>query len=100
MEVCWDKSLSVVSNGGRQGGVLSPIFSVYLDNLLKKLSDSDVGCYWDHLFTGAVCYADDIVLLAPCPSALRILLSICSSFADTHGLRFNAKKTQLILCFH
>ena len=46
-----------------------------------------------------MCYADDIVLLAPCPSALRILLNICSSFADTHGLSFNANKTQLI-CFH
>ena len=39
------------------------------------------------------------MLLAPCPSALRILLDICSSYADTHGLRFNAEKTQLI-CFH
>ena len=43
--------------------------------------------------------ADDIVLLAPCPSALRILLNICSSYTSTHGLRFNADKTQLI-CFH
>ena len=46
-----------------------------------------------------MCYADDIVLLAPCPSALRILLNICSTYASTHGLRFNAEKTQLI-CFH
>ena len=46
-----------------------------------------------------MCYADDIVLLTPCPSALRILLNICSTFADTHGLSFNANKTQLI-CFH
>ena len=101
MEVCWDKSLSVpfnVSNGVRQGGVLSPIlFSV--SNLPKKLLDSGVGCYWGHLFAGAVCYADDIVWLAPCPSALRILQNICSSFAGTHGLIFNANKTQLI-CFH
>ena len=80
--------------------VVSPIlFSVYLDDLLKKLSDSGVGCYWGHLFAGAVCYADDIVLLSPCPSALRTLLNICSTFADTHGLSFNANKTQLI-CFH
>ena len=28
-----------------------------------------------------------------------LLLDICSSYADTHGLRFNAEKTQLI-CFH
>ena len=44
MKVCWDKSLSApfhVSNGVRQGGVLSPVlFSVYLDGLLQKLGDS------------------------------------------------------------
>ena len=87
-------------SNGVQGGVLSPIlFSVYLDDLLQNLADSGVGCHWGHLFVGAVCYADDIVLLAPYPSALRILLNICSSYASTHGLRFNAEKTQLI-CFH
>ena len=103
MEVRWENSLSdpfYVSNGVRQGGVLSPVlFSVYLDGLLQKLADSGVGCHWGNLFAGAVCYADDIVLLAPCPSPLRIVLDICSSYADTHGLRFNAEKTQLV-CFH
>ena len=90
MKVRWEKSLSdpfYVSNGVRQGGVLSSVlFSVYLDGLLQKLADSGVGCHWGNLFAGAVCYADDIVLLVPCPSALRILLDICSSYADTHGL--------------
>ena len=46
------------------GSVLSPfLFAVYLDGLLSELSDSGVCCYWGHLFAGAVCYADDIVLL-------------------------------------
>jgi hypothetical protein len=44
-------------------------------------------------------YADGIVLLAPCASALRTMLDICSSYAVSHGLEFNANKTQLI-CFH
>ena len=43
-----------------------------------------------------VCYADDIALLAPSPSALRMMLSICEEFALTHGLKSNAAKTQLI----
>ena len=46
-----------------------------------------------------ICYADDIVLLAPCLSALSTMLSICSSYAISHRLEFNASKTQLI-CFH
>ena len=50
------------------------------------------------MFAGALCYADDLVLLAPCAFALRCMLSICQSYADDHGLLFNATKTQLI-CF-
>ena len=38
----------------------------------------------------------DIILLAPSPSALRIMLNCCEVFATTRGLRFNALKTQLI----
>ena len=51
-----------------------------------------------NLFAGAFCYADDIVLLAPCASALRVMLNICCSYASHHGLKFNPEKSQLI-CF-
>ena len=42
-----------------------------------------VGC-----IAGALCYADDLVLLAP-PSALRIMLNCCENFAIIRGLKFN-----------
>ena len=77
--------------------MLSPVlFSVYL---LEELGNSGVGCHWG-CFAGAICYADDIVLLGPCPSALRIMLKICNKYAHDHGLslNFNADKTRLI-CF-
>ena len=45
---------------------------------------------------GAVCYADDIALLAPCPSAIRTMLFFFEEYAVTHGLKFNPDKTQLI----
>ena len=102
MCVRWNSSVSDsfhVSNGVRQGGVLSPmLFAVYVDSLLEMLEASGVGCYSGGCFVGAVCYADDIVLLALCASALRVMLDICDTFASSHGLVFNAAKTQLI-CF-
>ena len=49
---------------------------------------------------GALCYADDLVLLAPSPSALRIMIHCCEDFAVSHGLRFNASKTQLYRFSH
>ena len=80
LKVRWGSSISDpfhVSNGVRQGGVLSPaLFGVYLDGLLEELSESGVGCYWGHMFAGALCYADDPVLLAPCASALRHVVNL------------------------
>ena len=66
-----------------------------IDDLLVDLSNLAVGCFWGSLFAGALCYADDLVLLAPSP-ALRLMLRSCEDFAINRGLRFNASKTQLI----
>ena len=102
MRVRWDHQFSEsfsISNGVRQGSVLSPfLFAVYLDGLLEELSASGVGCHWRWTYAGCFCYADDIALLAPCASALRTMLSICNNYAKSHGLLFNTEKTQLI-CF-
>ena len=46
---------------------------MYIDSLLLDLCDSGVGCYWGCSFVGAFSYADDLVLLAPCASAMRMM---------------------------
>ena len=75
------------------------LFAVYLNGLLVELSKSSVGCHWGSSSAGAFNYADDVVLLAPCASALRTMLNICSSFAVCHKLEFNSVMTKL-MCFH
>ena len=96
MNSCYSPPFGV-SNGVRQGGVLSPIlFTVYFDELLTRLSKLGIGCHCDSIYAGSFGYADDIALLAPSPSAMRRLLKECELFANTTGLTFNASKTQLI----
>ena len=81
MCVYWNSKKSdefPVSNGVRQGGVFSLICShvVYTDNLLLDLERQGIGCYCNKHFVGAICYADDITLLAPSPSDLHLMLII------------------------
>jgi len=54
-----------------------------------KLSAAGVGCYMGSIFVGALAYADDIVLICPTPSALRLLLKVCDDFACEYDVVFN-----------
>ena len=69
MCVKWGKVNSAyfnVSNGVRQGGILSPkLFAIYDDDLSHALTLCKSGCYIDDQCMNHVMYADDICLMAP-----------------------------------
>ena len=70
--------LFVLSSGIRQGGVLSPyFFAIYIDSIVKKVTDSKIGCYIKMICMNILLYADDIILLAPSVTALQELLLLC-----------------------
>jgi hypothetical protein len=52
--------------------------------------------YIGHWFVAALAYADDILLLAPTPRALRRMLSICENFAAEYNVTFNCNKSKSI----
>ena len=86
-----------VSNGVKQGGIISPIlFCIYIDELLCRLQKDDVGCQIGNLFLAALAYADDLVLLAPTARAMRRLLALCDDFATSYNVMFNASKSKCI----
>ena len=72
------------------------LFTLYIDDLLMNLQSLGVGYYGNGLFTSAVWDADGLALLAPSPSALRIMIHCCKDLAVCCGLQFNPSKTQLI----
>ena len=95
--VLWNNCMSsyfVLSNGVKQGGVLSPrLFTLYIDDLLVMLKESGYGCHINDIFIGALSYADDITLLCPSLGGLNKMIEICSLYANDFNITFNSKKT-------
>jgi len=61
------------------------------------LSRAGVGCFMGGNFVGALAYANDIVLLAPSASALRIMLVICDNYVKDYSMSFNASKSKCLV---
>lgn len=84
--------------GVRQGGLSSPaLFNLYINSLIGELSSSGVGCYIDNISYNNISYADDMVLLSPSIRGLRKLISICEKYMISHGLRYNVKKSEILV---
>ena len=55
-----------MSNGGNQGGVISPImFTIYIYQLLLRLKNLGIGCHIHGKYMVILGYADDVTLLSP-----------------------------------
>ena len=90
-----------VSNGVKQGGVLSPtLFCIYMDNLLKGLKESGFGCKYGDVYVGCVAYADDVILLCGSLYGLKQQIKICENYAVEYKLKFNGEKSKLIIFTH
>ena len=89
-----------VSNGIKQGGLLSPyLFNIYIDDLSKVLNSSGVGCLAGITLVNHLSYADDMVLLAPSKRGLQVLLDMCSSYALLHNILYNTEKSYCMICW-
>jgi len=75
MQIKWGKNFSEpqepqpfhVSNGVRQGAVLSPyLFAVYLDDLSNELNNIKAGCYIGEVLLNHLMFADDICVYVGC----------------------------------
>lgn len=85
------------SNGVRQGAIFSSYcFNIYIDPLLRMLEMYGVGCWVGHKYTGAMAYADDVILLCPSLEGLQNMLYTCEKYATEYDLSFNTSKTVCI----
>lgn len=84
--------------GLRQGGLSSPtLFNLYVNDLIVALSSTRVGCHTDSVNVNNISYADDMVLLSASTCGLRKLVQICEDYAETHGLKYKATKSEVMI---
>ena len=98
--VKWGFALSAgfhVSNGVRQGSIISPIFfNIYVDDLSNTLTNTRCGCNLNGINYNHLLYADDTVLIAPSPSALQKLVTVCEHYASFNEISYNPKKSKVM----
>ena len=87
-------SIFTISNGVRQGGILSPkLFSINMDDLSKLLIISGIGCFIDNVCFNHVFYVDDLCLMAPSALALQELFNLSHSYSIFVDVNFNSLKS-------
>ena len=98
----WGNSISEffnVTNGVRQGSILSPyFFNVYVDDLSERLNKLDIGCVVGALIVNHILYADDLVLISLSSRGLYRLLRECEEYGIEADIVFNATKSA-VMCF-
>ena len=101
MYVRWNSLLSdkfCVTNGVKQGGILSPLlFNIYMDGLSFALNEKAIGCFIKNIKFNHLMYADDIILFSPSVKGLQNLINVCYEYGASHGITFNKAKT---VCMH
>ena len=87
-----------VSNGVRQGGILSPyLFCLYMDDLSQRLNNIYTGCMVGNVRVNHLMYADDVVLLSPSANGLQLLMSEYAQFGNSHDIKYNSAKSNIMI---
>ena len=60
-----------------------------LTPLLQRLRNLGLGAHVAGLFMGTVCYADDVLLIAPTSSAMQRMLFEMEAFAEESNIMFS-----------
>ena len=96
MQIRWGRCYSLlflVTNGVRQGSILSSyFFAVYVDDLSKELNKMKIGCFVKKSLVNHLLCADDLCCFCPSIHGLHHI-NVCHLYASSHNIIFNLQKT-------
>ena len=85
-----------VTNGVKQGGVVSPYLSVvYINPLIESIRNSRVECMIGSVIANVFVYVDDLITLSPTDTALQKLVNKCENIDKS--LSCNATQISAII---
>ncbi|MCG7874961.1 MAG: reverse transcriptase family protein, partial [Candidatus Thiodiazotropha endolucinida] len=92
-------SVFSVTQGTRQGGVLSPyLFLCFINDLLNQLCMSDKGLCVSGINICCPTVADDMLLQSLTKLGLQTLINICATYFYTWRLEYNVSKCAVLVC--
>ena len=68
-----------------------------MDDLSVNLMECPTRCIAGGTIVNHLMYADDIVLLSPSATGISLLLHVCGKYGLEHDIRFNSKKSAVII---
>ena len=87
-----------IHTGVRQGYVLSPLlFSLFINNLAKKLDQSGIGIQVKNKKISSLFYADDIVIVTESKEKLQKGLDIVAEWGRKWRCKYSSTKTQVVI---
>ena len=99
--VKWGNSISegfTVTNGVRQGSVLSPyLFCLYINKISIELNNLKIGCKLGSVLINHLFYADDICLFSPSRKGLQLMLNVCYNYGLELDITFNKTKCKIMI---
>jgi hypothetical protein len=87
-----------IISGVKQGGILSPfLFNIFIDELVECIIEMNIGAKIGNTNMNIISYCDDLNQIFSSAIHGQAMLDKCNDYADKWKIKFNPKKSNVIV---